>query len=120
MGSASKSMSEMNSGLGVFSYLGHGSGTAWNTPSISVDDLDELTNTDMPFFEIDVSCLNGGFRGKRCMGEALITSEGGAIATMMHAPFARGYVQEVSGAGRRCYCLWCCHQGWPSVLHCPD
>jgi len=88
--SASKSMSEMNSGLGVFSYLGHGSGTAWNTPSISVDDLDELTNTDMPFFEIDVSCLNGGFRGKRCMGEALITSEGGAIATMMHAPFARG------------------------------
>lgn len=88
--SASKSMSNMNSGLGVFSYLGHGSGTAWNTPSISVNDVQRLTNTDMPFFEIDVSCNNGGFQGKKCMGEALITSKGGAIATMMHAPTARG------------------------------
>jgi len=88
--SASKSTSNINSGLGVFSYLGHGSGTAWNTPSIDVDDVERFTNTDMPFFEIDVSCLNGGFRGKKCMGEALITSKGGAIATMMHAPTARG------------------------------
>merc|ERR1712048_507258 len=90
MGSGSKTMSQMNLGLGVFSYIGHGSGTAWNTPELSVRDLATLTNRDMPFFEIDVSCDNGGFRGKRCMGEALITSEGGAIATMMHAPEARG------------------------------
>jgi hypothetical protein len=48
--SGQKSMSKMNSGLGVFSYIGHGSGTAWNTPSISVYDLERLTNTDMPFF----------------------------------------------------------------------
>merc|ERR1712176_911188 len=88
--SGSKSMSQMNLGLGVFSYIGHGSGTAWNTPELSVRDLATLTNRDMPFFEIDVSCDNGGFRGKRCMGEALITSEGGAITTMMHAPEARG------------------------------
>jgi len=49
-----------------------------------------MTNTDAPFFEIDVSCLNGGFRGKRCLGEALTTAQGGAIATMMHAPETRG------------------------------
>jgi len=88
--SGPKSMSQMNSGIGVFSYIGHGSGTAWNTPSISEYDLASLTNKEMPFFEIDVSCDNGGFRGKRCMGEALITTEGAAIATMMHAPEARG------------------------------
>lgn len=88
--SASKSMQKMNAGLGVFSYIGHGSGTAWNTPSISEYDIQDLSNTDMPFFELDVSCDNGGFRGKKCMGEALITSSGGAIATMMHAPEARG------------------------------
>merc|ERR1712137_813290 len=88
--SSSTSMSKINGGLGVFSYLGHGSGTAWNTPPISVDDTSRMMNTDAPFFEIDVSCLNGGFRGKRCLGEALTTAQGGAIATMMHAPTARG------------------------------
>lgn len=84
-------IAKMNKGLGVFSYLGHGSGSAWNTPSISVRDIQGLTNHDMPFFEIDVSCNNGGFQSHSpCLGEALLTSKGGAIATMMSAPTARG------------------------------
>merc|ERR1712166_1395398 len=50
-----------------------------------------LSNQKMPFFEIDVSCDNGAFQTYRpCMGEALLTATGGAIATMMHAPEARG------------------------------
>jgi len=88
--SGSASLSKMNAGLGVFFYLGHGSGTAWNTPSVDERDIEGLSNTDMPFFEIDVSCNNGGWSGKKCMGEALITARGGAISTMMSAPTARG------------------------------
>jgi len=82
---------EMNRGLGVFSYLGHGQGNAWDTPMMTESGIRSLTNRDMPFFEIDVSCDNGAFQTySPCMGEALLTAPGGAIATMMHAPEARG------------------------------
>jgi len=82
---------QMNGGLGVFSYLGHGQGDAWDTPMMTEEGIRQLTNQDMPFFEIDVSCDNGGFQTySPCMGEALLTASGGAIATMMHAPEARG------------------------------
>merc|ERR1712232_667199 len=83
--------SKMNAGLGVFSYLGHGQGNAWDTPMMSESDIRALTNSARPFFEIDVSCDNGAFQSySPCMGEALLTAPGGAIATMMHAPEARG------------------------------
>lgn len=82
---------QMNQGLGVFSYLGHGQGDAWDTPMMTESDIRGLTNQQMPFFEIDVSCDNGGFQTySPCMGEALLTATGGAIASMMHAPEARG------------------------------
>jgi hypothetical protein len=82
---------QMNEGLGVFSYLGHGQGDAWDTPMMTEEEIQELTNKEMPFFEIDVSCDNGAFQTySPCMGEALLTASGGAIATMMHAPEARG------------------------------
>lgn len=89
--STSSIYSKMNSGLGVFSYLGHGQGNAWDTPMMSESDIRALTNTGRPFFQIDVSCDNGAFQTYTpCMGEALLTAKGGAIATMMHAPEARG------------------------------
>jgi len=88
--SGQTTLSKMNDGLGVFAYIGHGSGTAWNTPRISEYDIQSLTNFDKPFFDLDVSCDNGGFNGKKCMGEALITAKGGSIGTMMSAPEARG------------------------------
>merc|ERR1712064_195760 len=37
-GAAQKALEQMNSGIGVFGYIGHGSGTAWNTPSMDVND----------------------------------------------------------------------------------
>jgi len=89
--SAQSLFAEMNKGLGVFSYLGHGQGDAWDTPMMTESGIRGLTNHDMPYFEIDVSCDNGAFQTySPCMGEALLTAPGGAIATMMHAPEARG------------------------------
>jgi len=89
--SGTASAQKMEQGLGVFAYIGHGSGTGWNTPSFSASQVQRLTNTDKHFFSIDVSCDNGGFQEHSpSMGEALITSNGGAIATMMSSPEMRG------------------------------
>jgi len=86
-GAGRKAIEEMDSGIGVFGYIGHGSGTAWNTPSIGVDDVRSLTNTEKHFLELDCSCDNGGFQSHRpSLAEALLTSKGGAVATMMSAP----------------------------------
>merc|ERR1711981_1467643 len=88
---ASHIYKQMNEGLGIFSYLGHGQGDAWDTPMMTQSGIRSLSNQKMPFFEIDVSCDNGAFQTySPCMGEALLTATGGAIATMMHAPEARG------------------------------
>jgi len=82
---ASEIFEHMNQGLGVFSYLGHGQGDAWDTPMMTQRGIRSLSNQKMPFFEIDVSCDNGAFQTYRpCMGEGLLTATGGAIATMMH------------------------------------
>jgi len=86
-GAGQKALEEMESGIGVFGYIGHGSGTAWNTPSMDVDDVQALTNSEKHFLELDCSCLNGGFQSNSpSLAEALLTSKGGAVATMMSAP----------------------------------
>jgi len=86
-GAGRKALKQMNNGIGVFGYIGHGSGTAWNTPSMGVRDVQSLTNNDKPFYSLDCSCDNGGFQSHHpSLAEALLTSKGGAIATMMSAP----------------------------------
>merc|ERR1712130_230602 len=80
-------LQQMDSGIGVFGYIGHGSGTAWNTPSMDVNDVLSLTNTEKYFLSLDCSCDNGGFQSHSpSLAEALLTSKGGAVATMMSAP----------------------------------
>jgi len=86
-GAAGKALDQMNSGIGVFGYIGHGSGTAWNTPSMDVRDVQGLTNTEKHFLSLDCSCDNGGFQSHSpSLAESLLTSKGGAVATMMSAP----------------------------------
>jgi len=86
-GAAQKAFDQMNSGIGVFGYIGHGSGTAWNTPTMGVRDIQSLTNTEKHFLSLDCSCDNGGFQSHSpSLAESLLTSKGGAVATMMSAP----------------------------------
>jgi len=86
-GAGQKALEQMDSGIGVFGYIGHGSGTAWNTPSMGVRDVQSLTNTEKHFLSLDCSCDNGGFQSHNpSLAEALLTSKGGAVATMMSAP----------------------------------
>lgn len=86
-GAAQTALQNMDDGIGVFGYIGHGSGTAWNTPSMEVQDVQSLTNTEKHFISLDCSCDNGGFQSHSpSLAEALLTSKGGAVATMMSAP----------------------------------
>merc|ERR1719469_1591587 len=83
----SKILQELGNGVGVFAYFGHGSGSGWITPEINQDDVHGLANVNEPFFSLDCSCENGAFQTfSPCMAEALLTTKGGAIATMMSAP----------------------------------
>merc|ERR1711976_856378 len=62
-------------------------GTAWNAPSMDVNDVLCLTNTEKHFLSLDCSCDNGGFQTQSpSLAEVLLTSKGGAVATMMSAP----------------------------------
>jgi len=86
-GAGQKALQQMDDGIGVFSYIGHGSGNAWNTPTMDVRDVQSLTNTEKHFLSLDCSCDNGGFQSHNpSLAEALLTSKGGAVATMMSAP----------------------------------
>jgi len=86
-GAGQTALQNMNDGIGVFGYIGHGSGTAWNTPTMDVRDVQSLTNTEKHFISLDCSCDNGGFQSHSpSLAEALLTSKGGAVATMMSAP----------------------------------
>jgi len=86
-GAAQTALQNMDDGIGVFGYIGHGDGTAWDTPYMNVGDVQSLTNTEKHFISLDCSCDNGGFQSHSpSLAEALLTSKGGAVATMMSAP----------------------------------
>jgi hypothetical protein len=62
----------MNAGRGFINYTAHGSATSWADPTISVTDLNNLTNTNKPFVAVGNCCVTNQFDTAVCFGEALI------------------------------------------------
>ncbi|MDD5718719.1 MAG: C25 family cysteine peptidase [Candidatus Krumholzibacteria bacterium] len=58
-GSTAAIAAAINDGRSLVNYIGHGSGTAWNSVTFTNSNVHALTNTAWPWI-IDVSCLNGG------------------------------------------------------------
>ncbi len=71
----------VNNGRFWLSYLGHGSGTSWSSPSFSNSNVDALTNGYFTPFIMDVSCSNGYFNGSSdCFAERWMKNSGkGAV-----------------------------------------
>lgn len=75
----------VNEGRAWLTYMGHGSGTSWSTPSFTNTHVDQLQNGDRLPFLMDVSCLNGGFTGsgdcfaERWMKVGTPTQQAGAV-----------------------------------------
>jgi hypothetical protein len=79
---------EINNGMGVISYTGHGSTTSWGTSGFSSTNVNNLTNNDMLPFILSVACVNGNFTGTTCFAEAWLRATyngqpSGAVATIM-------------------------------------
>ena len=81
-------VSEIENGIGLINYVGHGSDESCATSGISNNDLTNLTNYEaLPFFW-SVACVNGNFASTTCFAETWLrasNTEGptGAIATFM-------------------------------------
>ena len=87
---ASMVVAEIQAGVSIMNYTGHGSTTGCASSGLSVNDVNALTNTDaFPFF-FSVACVNGNFVGGTCFAESWlratdnVTGEPtGAIGTYM-------------------------------------
>lgn len=80
---------ELNAGIGMIAYTGHGSSISWSTSGFSSSDVNQLTNTEMLPFIWSVACYNGTFTGSTCFAEAWLRATDtdgnptGAIAALM-------------------------------------
>ncbi|MEN8208040.1 MAG: C25 family cysteine peptidase [Candidatus Fermentibacteria bacterium] len=83
----SQIIADMNAGLQVINYIGHGSPTAWMTTGFDIGDISALTNGRMMPWVFTIGCQNGEFDNYYCFCEAFL-SEGtiadpkGAISVM--------------------------------------
>lgn len=83
-------VSEINGGIGLLNYCGHGSSVQMSTSGFSTLDVPDLTNQNGQWpFMFNVACYNGTFMGQTCLGEALLRARNaqgtptGALATVM-------------------------------------
>lgn len=80
---------QVNNGVGLINYCGHGSLSNWTTSGFSNSDVDNLNNINTLPFIFSTACSNGYFMSQTCFGEAWLrarTSDGkpkGALATIM-------------------------------------
>ena len=66
--------SSLNTGVGFANYTAHGFETGWYDPSLTTNDIDNLTNTNKYFLAMGNCCLAGnwGWNGGTCFGESII------------------------------------------------
>lgn len=79
---------DVNSGVTIMNYCGHGSTTSWGTTGFSNTHINQLTNNHKWPFIWSVACVNGEFVGKTCFAEAWTRASNangptGALATLM-------------------------------------
>lgn len=85
---ASTIASQVNAGVGIITYTGHGSENQFVTSGYSSSNVTSSTNDKMNPFVWAVACVNGNFVSGTCFAEAWLragtpTKPTGAIATFM-------------------------------------
>lgn len=86
--SASSIATQINAGVGIITYTGHGSETQFVSSGFSSSNATALTNGNMNPFVWAVACVNGNFVSGSCLAEAFTragtpTKPSGALATLM-------------------------------------
>lgn len=85
---ASSIASQINAGVGVITYTGHGSETQFVSSGFSSSNASALTNDKMNPFIWSVACVNGNFVSGSCLAEAFTRAgtpakPSGALITLM-------------------------------------
>lgn len=71
----------MNDGLGYINYTAHGSDISWGDPTLTVSNINAMTNANKYFVAVGNCCLTNHFDTGECFGEAFIrASNKGAVA----------------------------------------
>ncbi|MFY9310619.1 MAG: C25 family cysteine peptidase [Bacteroidia bacterium] len=87
--SASSILNQVNNGVGIITYTGHGSDDSFVSSGFSTTDVHSLTNTEKHPFIWSVACVNGDFVNVgECFAEAWLrqgtpSQPKGALATFM-------------------------------------
>lgn len=80
---------QVNSGVGLINYIGHGADDSWVTSGFSVSNMSSLTNTGQWPFIWSVACVNGNFQNQTCFAEGWLRARNasnqptGAVAALM-------------------------------------
>lgn len=79
---------EVNGGVGIITYCGHGDYNMWVTSSFYNSNINSLTNYNMLPFIFSVACLNGDYVNQTCFAETWLRAQKngqptGAVGTMM-------------------------------------
>ena len=69
-----------NTGIGFINYSAHGDWDCWHKPNFDVQDVNSMTNNNMPSFMIGSCCLTNKFEKPACFGEALLRKNNNAGA----------------------------------------
>ncbi|MDY0349031.1 MAG: C25 family cysteine peptidase, partial [Tenuifilaceae bacterium] len=70
--SSSTVVSNLNTGLGIGNYVGHGSTTSWVTTGFGLSHMSSLTNVNKLPFIVSVACVNGNFVNTTCFAEGFM------------------------------------------------
>ncbi|MCP4571007.1 MAG: hypothetical protein GY838_01520 [bacterium] len=119
----------LESGRSLVNYLGHGSGTAWQSVPFDVADVTGLDNSGHWPWVVDASCSNGDLSLNTCLAEAWLRAgsaarPGGAVgvfAATSEVPWTpptllqQGVVEALTVGGERSLGALC-HAGLAKVL----
>ena len=72
-------VADINDGVAVINYIGHGDITSWVTSGFSISNIASLTNGRMMPWVFTVGCQNGEFDGHYCFTEAFLSE--GTVST---------------------------------------
>ncbi len=77
----SQIIANMNTGVGFINYTAHGSDVSWADPTLTVSNVNALTNTNKYFIAIGNCCLTSAFDTGECFGEAFTrgTNKGAVV-----------------------------------------
>ena len=91
----------INTGIGFVNYTAHGGETGWSDPALTVNDVNNFTNENMPFLAMGNCCLaaDWGYYST-CFGEAMIRANTkGAYAYIGSCPSTYWYEDYYFGVG---------------------